>query len=453
MLTPEEIDTILSNKFSLDFFDISLTQNSDKNPKQYRGPGTIYQNEKGEIRIKLFHASSIEVSYHLSLLLGKDDSSPGKLIPKHHFYTLKINDHNREWTAEHIYLHNDLHISDDGVLIDTKINSISITEKRLLIKDGDNFAIAYLSGKYNLPANKSKTTKYSSSISITTLDIDEAKYKIEEEDDYIEIHAELKNKSNPSEEIKIFLEALSIALGKHLVPVLVTSGNKNTFTTVIYSQKNTSKHLKLEQPLPRFIIHSPESLHEFISKYFITITQSLSVIYRYWHRVFSSAADSFENRALTITTAIEGLLKELYNELGLPDKSFAQNISEAKNILTSSSLNINKRALSRINSSLNNALLFSPKQALTSLRNINIINRNHLLIWTKARNKSHHAEFMAEGVNKTEEQYYQILTCLEIFYILIFYHINYKGKFIQYSLEGWPDGFFDPEKGTINHSE
>lgn len=451
MFTPEKIETILKNNFQVDFFDILLEQEKDENPKQYRGPGTIYQNKNGEIRLKLFHTNTENPIDQLSDFIEEFNLAPGKVIPRHHYYTLTITDHVRTWTAKNIYISNSQQVSDEGILIDTKINSISITEKRLLIKNVDNFATAYVSGKYTLPANKSKTAKYSSSISITTLDIDEAKYEIEEEEDYIEIHAELKNKSNPSEEIKIFLEALSIALGKHLAPILVTSGNKDTFTTTIYSQKNTSKHLKLEQPLPRFIIHNPESLNEFISKYFIKITQPLSVTYRYWHRIFSSSADSFENRALTITTAIEGLLKELYNELGLPEKSFCQNIEEAINIITSSSFHINKRALSRITSSLHNALLFSPKQALTSLRNLNIINRKHLLIWTKARNKSHHAEFMAEGVNKIEEQYYQILTCLEIFYILIFYHINYKGKFTQYSLEGWPDGFFDPEKGIINH--
>jgi hypothetical protein len=451
MFTPTAIEAILSNKYSEDFFDISFTQNKDENPVQYRGPGTIYQNEKGEIRVKLFHAAATDVGYHLSLFFGKDNLAPGKLLPKHHFYTLTINEHNRTWTAEYIYLDNDLHVSDDGVLIDTKINKISIIEKRQFIKGGQNFATAHVLGKYSLPANKEKVTKYCSSISITTLDINKVKYEIEEEENHIEIHAELEYKDNPLEEIKIFLEALSIALGKHLVPVILTGGNKDTFTTSIYSQKNTSKHRKLEQPLPRFIIHNPESLNEFISKYSITITRPLSIIYRYWHRLFSSSDDSFENRDLIITTAVEGLLKELYKELGLPDKEFCEYIDEAKNIITSSSLEINKRALSRITSSLNNALLFSPKQALNSLQDLNIIKKVHLVIWKKTRNKSHHAEIMGEDVDKTEKSYYQILTCLELFYILIFYHINYKGKFIRYSLDGWPDVFFDPEKGIIQH--
>lgn len=451
MFTPTEIEAILSNKYSKDFFDISFTQNKDENPKQYRGPGTIYQNEKGEIRVKIFHSSTSELNYRLSLLIENNDITPGKLIPKDRYYTLTIHDHHRTLIAESVYIENSLHISDSGVIIDAKINKITVTENRNIINNDQNFAIAYVFGRYSLPANKEKIKKYSSSISITALDINKTKYEIEEEENYIKIYVILESESNPSEKIQIFLEALSISLGKHLVPALLISGNEDTLTTSIYSQRNKSMHLKLEQPLPSFMIHQSESLNEFICKYSNTIPEPFSIIYRYWYRVFSSSGDDIENQALTITTAVEGLLKELYNELGLPDKEFSKYIEDSKNIIASSSLKIHERALSRIKSSLNNALLFSPKQALTSLQNLSIIEKRHLVIWSKIRNKSHHAEIMGEGIYKIEKYYHEILTCLELFYILIFYHINYNGKFTRYSLNGWPDGFFDPEKGIIQH--
>ena len=446
MFTQNEIDTILEKKLNKDFFDITLKQQKKDNPIIYRGPGTIYHKNDGEIYLKLYHTNKKTSIKLLSNLFNNSDIKPGKLIPEHYYYTLRIRDGRKTWTSKNIFIDNDLELSENGCLIITKIKNISVTENRIKNKDTQNHFITYIQGKYDLPANEIKTTENYSKVCITSLDINNVQYKIEQEEKHIEVYATIPRLTNTINHIKIFLEALSISIGKHLHPLLLLTVEPKSSTAIIYSneQKNSSK--KLWSPLPQQKLYEAKNLNTLIQQYINTINDPLSHIYVYWYRVYSDSTSHIENQALTLTTCIEGILKEYFYELGLPEQNYIKLLTDAIIKLESNDIGIHNRALKRIIDSIKMGTHFTIKEALIKFETTHILTKYHLKIWNKIRNKSHHADILNNKPEDLEKYYTQLNTCLEILYIIIFCHIKYKGEYIQYSQDGWPTAYFDYEK-------
>ena len=51
----KEIESILDSKLILEFFEIVLTQMKESIPRKYRGPGSIWQDSDGFLRLKMYH--------------------------------------------------------------------------------------------------------------------------------------------------------------------------------------------------------------------------------------------------------------------------------------------------------------------------------------------------------------------------------------------------------------
>ncbi|MFA5921468.1 MAG: hypothetical protein WC856_09275, partial [Methylococcaceae bacterium] len=54
-LKTEEIESILESNFDLDFVKITLIQQIEDNPKVYCGPGSIFQDKQGKLKLKMYH--------------------------------------------------------------------------------------------------------------------------------------------------------------------------------------------------------------------------------------------------------------------------------------------------------------------------------------------------------------------------------------------------------------
>ena len=303
-----------------------------------------------------------------------------------------------------------------------------------------------LLGNYKLPANEIKTTENYSKVSITSLDINNVQHKIEQEEKHIEVYATIPSSVNTINHIKIFLEALSISLGKYLHPILLLTVDPKTRTAIIYSNEQNNSSKKLWSPLPQQQLYQAKNLNTLITQYINTINEPLAPMCGYWYRVFDDSTSHIENQALTLTTCIEGILKEYFYELGLPDQNYIKLLEDAINKLQTNNIGIDSRVLTKIITSAKNANQFTIKEALTKLKDINILTQYHLKIWNKIRNKSHHADILNNNSEDIEKYYTQINTCLEILYIIIFYHIKYEGEYTQYSEDGWPTSYFDKEK-------
>lgn len=50
VINEEKTNQIISNKFEIDFIEITLTQQTENNPLVYSGSGSIFQTQDGTLR-------------------------------------------------------------------------------------------------------------------------------------------------------------------------------------------------------------------------------------------------------------------------------------------------------------------------------------------------------------------------------------------------------------------
>lgn len=127
LLSSKEIEQLLDTKLVLDSLDIVLTQNIESMPKSYRGAGSIYQDDDGFLSLKMYHAyqSGDEMTSEISNGLGGIGLTPGKIIERFHYFSLKAKDmYGRVWRAENVWVSGDISIPSTGRVIKSRLRRI-----------------------------------------------------------------------------------------------------------------------------------------------------------------------------------------------------------------------------------------------------------------------------------------------------------------------------------------
>jgi hypothetical protein len=234
----------------------------------------------------------------------------------------------------------------------------------------------------------------------------------------------------------LLLEALSIGTGSYIYPLLQVTSEKGERVTCIYSRINGVDADKLLNPFPAVQPHEAENLNVFVNKYIKIVNEPYSPLFGYWFRILGEASGELENRALVITTAIEGMIKEYYSSKGLPDYEFLMQVEAAIPIVKS--MSIGKRVLERILSTLGNAKSASPKNALYQISQRGLFSEDLINLWKKLRNRSAHADQLRKNDEELQEYLDEVHGCLELFYVLLLSHVGYQGQYYEYSKKGWP---------------
>ncbi|MCD6586397.1 MAG: hypothetical protein J7K96_11595, partial [Desulfobacteraceae bacterium] len=80
------LNQIISNEFEIDFIEITLTQQTDKDPIIYSGSGSIYQSKDGVLELKMYHKfkNLAKETAH-----GFQHYEPGKIISEENYFTLE----------------------------------------------------------------------------------------------------------------------------------------------------------------------------------------------------------------------------------------------------------------------------------------------------------------------------------------------------------------------------
>ncbi|RMV38630.1 hypothetical protein ALP12_05612 [Pseudomonas savastanoi pv. phaseolicola] len=439
LLDNKEIESVIENSLSIDFVSMVLTQNAIDDPRKYSGPGSIFLDADGVIHLKMYHVyqDDEDIQRDFGDSFNDDGLLPGKMIGDQHYYSLKAVDmKGRQWISSHISLSGNTSFPARGKIIETSLQKIILAHART---EGDEpkeeHAYIVFPGKYKIPCNTFEKGEKGTSLTICKLNLGDYNCEIKKRDSYMDMLIRGSSVMTIDKYSNILIESVSICVGAFLRPKLRIESSKEARLAVIYSAGKPSTQ-ELQFPIDGMTTRESTHLEEFVRKYTKKIGEPFTELFGYWYRVFSESSGELENRALVLTTAIEGLLKKYFQEHGSPDSEFIAQVNDAKPKIKV--VEIGKRVKDRILSSLGNAVSPTAKNSLHSLAVSGIIPDELIKIWNELRNKSAHADELKKSDAELQEFLDQLFGCLELFYCLLLRHIEYKGNYIRYSQTGWP---------------
>lgn len=440
VLNGQEIESLLKGNLILDFAEIKLFYGANQELPFYLGSGSICQSKDGELELKIYHVftSKEEQSRELELLNNAFNLIPGKVIEDDYYFSMVGKDMSgRIWTAEHIHIRPAYNFSDIGKTIIATLHSIKCTSETTKTNEDQSWLTAIFFGEYELPYNEYETTQYSSSLRICKLLIKDSSCTLKK----LEHNLQLNLSSSGLEIFSYFqlvIESIQIASGQYMTPFYLCYQEGNVNTTII--KKRYLEKGKLPPPIPIQHLVDTQFLQEFAKKYLAKFDTPYNSYYGHWRRINGAYSGVLENRSLVITTAIEGILKNFYNEFGKPDDEFVEEIDAA--LPSIGALKIGTRAKNRLITTLNNAKDFTAKNALKGLEEKQLITHIMLKAWEKSRNKAVHPTDHELKDSEIQKIFDDSFSCLGLFYALLMGTIQYSNNYIDYSKPGWPTSFF-----------
>lgn len=421
-----EIDFI-TTELIVDFLEAELIQQTDKDPKTYRGAACIY-SINDQLFLKMY--SRVE-SMSDEFMKDFPKSTPGKVIPNERFFCFLGQDlHGNKWEAKNIKVNGDLIFEANGRIINSEITSV---KKKYRNERKTGRTTFHIKSKIKFPCNEYVPYKMSEQLIGSKVQLTDGDIYLITYDNHTEIiidtNLNLKNDH--------ILDAISIATG-----VLCSWSHMKDSTTEVFI---SNKHERLSKKIP-----APFSLHHHHHKEFTTFIESYTAqgnilreeLFPRWALICDAKNSFIDVECLVLTTSIEGIIQSLYKK--------EVTVSDAEIKLLNDSIehlnkcNFEKTIEKRIRGLLEQAQNpnASSSGILHELEKMDVINKHHIESWNSLRHKAAHGQkndWYKGEYQKVLDNYH---SCLHLFYILCFYYIGYEGKHKDYSTYGIPNKLF-----------
>ncbi|HAH8754643.1 hypothetical protein ACX3SZ_00465 [Escherichia coli] len=422
----ESIEQLVAGKFSQDFIEVTLTQQDDTNTEIFTGSGFLYY-KNNKPHLKILHKEDDPLHRLYPTYSNLDN---GEVIAEKYLFSLLATDLNgNTWHAKDIDPYKNMSASSSGISIDCEIYNIY----KELDSDFQEFSYIFIvPQKCHIPCNlfqdlgeggKRRTR--------CSFILDHIEVSVLLEDNYSSIHIK-SNEPIEFDQADSIVNALSVAGCTQLTPVAV-----RTQTPASNSILLKGINIKLSTPLMDFLPQrSPNYLNEwieFIKSYFGKFGTD-KTFYYYWLKVFNSHQSDLENETLSLTVSIEGIVNKFHSKFKQCDTDFINLCREV--MPTIDKLQINDRVKSSILTLLETRGQASPKGTLFNMAEQGVFPKELATAWSKARNKSAHAEHFKK--NAWQDNIKNYTYCMSLFYILLSYHIEYKGYFYHHHLHNAP---------------
>ncbi|WP_367399164.1 hypothetical protein [Halomonas sp. FL8] len=326
-----------------------------------------------------------------------------------------------------------------GKIVESRIRSLYCeNEREGVVNKASSFFFLIIPGKHRIPCNEREESKGGGwTLNTCKLNILGVDFVIKDRENSLTVRAEDPAGSMGESFKERFIEAISIVFGK-LCPVLYYSySENNTRRTVLRSISRNTPNQKIASPIKHHAPWEVSNFQEFIEKYLNSFEVKHDAFFGYWHKINRSWQGGIESAALTITTAIEGIIKHYYSTYGFPDDEIVQQANEAKHLIKQ--LVIGERIKSRIQSNIGQVKSSSPKNALYRLADEGKVDKAMVDAWVSLRNKSAHADSLDEDIGELQSYIDDIYKCQNLFNILLLLKIGFDGKYQDFSREGWPE--------------
>lgn len=434
----EVLESLVVSRYKIECIQIELSPKERDDGVKLAGPGSIRQNDDGEIVVKFYHSFEDDNELYETWKAATGESHPGEIMPKDLYFSMEAIDmEGTIWKADDILVQGHFSTQVNGVIVESSIRNISSVKERASGLDhAKSFLRTIIPGSHVLPCNEWEEMTNKKTRSKCRVQCSGVEIILMIRDNFVII--EVNGQSATVEESLVIRlsEALSIIQGK-LCHVLYSSYcGGEVCTTTISSINRKEPNDPIASPIKHRDPLDHASFQTFLQCYLEATSKPHDVFYEYWHRINRSWQGGLEIAALTVTTAVEGIIKDRFSDYIKPDTDFQEQAESAKEAIQA--VEIGDRIREYISSSLGNACKGSPKNALRYLENKGIIDKSLIKSWNILRNKATHADSLE--FNELELQKYLDLafSCHHLFNILLLISIDFSGNYTNLSKKGWP---------------
>lgn len=442
----------INKKLILDCHKVTLFKNDKNEQHSYSGPGSIYQDNKGKLLLKLFTTDDKSLK---RLFGGSNKVKLGKIIPSSEYYKLKAIDMNgNEW--ESTYVRPLLHVASNpkNIVIIANLRAIKRVQK-ISIKFNKSEVILRLDKSIELPwgtyieenTTMAKTeNKEHLFNTFANFIIAPYEFIFQKDQDYLNLVIRSENKSKIPDYICVRIqEALEFVLA-HKIEIFIKEFYYSSYDVVEIISNDLTNTSDYKSDMPPIKHDNNKEVWQLFKKYYMFISQNKTRGYhplsKYVNQILLTKSHSTNARGTALSIVVEGILKNFFLLKKKKTNIYDEDIAKAKSIFKSTTFS--EKFTTRINNFLGSIKNIYAKDVLFELIDDKTIKKKLLTSWNELRNRTVHGEQLElEKLNRYLKWYYDTKT---LYYLLIFLIIKYDGIYSDYSVPNWKTKQFNKSK-------
>lgn len=447
------LKTLLAGEFTQTLAHVEVRQCGAATPIIYRGPGTIRQGAKGELLLQILDTSHIDETEKFKRAF---DNGPGfgKLVPEEGYFDVEATDNaGNQWGAKRQSV--ECRFGQGVTQVEVELTRWDRSEERRVKRLG-NGKSWWIPRTFDLPWNEKAQiegmpgfSKFVGTGAGCSWEAAKSKQGV-----HIEFWAEAGDIDFLSTR---FRRGLEILCGQSLDPRITDSYDTLLYTETLHRPRQVYDRLKGLAPLRRRVVADAPAANHFLSQFLALRPREngkgdpARVIYAFWHRILRALHEDIENASLTLSVAIEGVIKNVFAPQKTADPEFIAALHQAIEALGDPA--VHTRAIGVLSGKLEQADHFPPARFLHEARKAGWLTVGHVDAWEIMRNKGAHGELLEDDSEALQAHIDRFHTGLETFYRLMFHAIDYQGPHFAYGLAGVPTLRFPPGATSVPTSE
>lgn len=422
-MTNDDYLAFAKRRFVIDCPEITLTQNIEDSPRHFSGPGLIYQNENGQLLLKLFAAQKPDFEAEWERLNSQRRTVPGQVVPFNQYYDLQAQKLGDEaWTSARVLI--DSSTDFDKVIVTADLWRIVSKNPFPVCKDGSRLTFRIVD-QLSYPANSQtiQTVKFGNKVDQMQSQVNVAEFgaanlqlRLYPDQGWTILEVEAKSAISPALTPRL-IEALSFVLARRVCWAASELTTQDGTTTTLCSLVRASSETRILPPLafkhvPEGAAHVWRMFERYLTKISENCDHSTHPLSRQVYSVLAAGEASIEAEALALGVAVEGVLKVAFPEKGNRKKGWAY-------------------------------------KKLKQLAQQGVVNLDSVNAWKSRRDDSAHGnDIDLDSVETLQALLVQCRQCLDLFYKIIFLAIGYEGICTAYARPGWPT---EEYRGAAGH--
>lgn len=451
-LDDKEIQAFRNGSFEIHCLSIKLVRPEPK-PDKILGSGFIRQKENSNrFEFVIYSKKTASAADIVDEFIGNQDLRPGQIYPKSYYYSLECtDDKGRKWKGERI-LKPGVKASRNGTVVFGNFDQIWCRGK-LPSKINTKSINLDFKGEYKIPFNVAthidktvgnKQVGGSSSRNVLEFKYKKNDFSISNENQYLQVEIKSKEKKLSDNFETRVSESLQFVTGHAM-----SWSKKTKFygkTGQIALSTNLQKNYKGVEPPISGAIGNDKDFCNLFSCYMNYISSSKDITFHpisgHIRSIALASSVNVETLALVLSVSVESILSYTNITKALTKDELSW-LKKAKKYFSNENENsaISKRISGFLNSIENNT---SAKDIFNELINAKVTTKRHVKAWETLRHKLAHGGRM--GSIPLQEFLDLTYTVLTLFYHLIFYIIDYQGKYIDYSIPEWSEENYPLDK-------
>lgn len=449
----EEVQGFRQGTLHLDCPAVKLERHTPEGERVFSGPGYISQAPDRKITFKLYAKESVPVDEVLGRIFGTAGPKAGEVIPLHEYWELSaVDSHTRRWRSLHVLPEPETHAELEGSIWAGDLDQLSSTAD-MPEYSGCNFLVLDFPGDHRIPYNTPTSvtattgeTKSRSGYTNTLLFASEgADFQlVREKEDQALVLTARSAASLPDYYETRLTETLQFLLGREMLWTRMESCRERVATVTLRSGDGGLAESGLYPPITDRWSESARWFAEMFVRYLRHVQtyprENYHPISIQLRAVCRAGAGSLEARTLTLSVAIESILKVAFKDYGRPSKELKAQIAGFRAYLGKWDGPEDPRR--RIDGAVGALQQQRAFDQLKELAEKGIVTEEQRDTWKEVRNSAAHASITDSWEIQELLRKYHVLVVL--LFHLVFWVIGYRGSHVDHNTPGWPLREYSP---------